>query len=406
MAPTILLIATLDTKGNEALFLKRKIKELGCNVLIMDTGILDKPLIEPDIPRTVVAKNGGMTIEDLLSTGDKGICINTMIEGAKKTVKALYKDKMFNAVLSIGGAQGTDLGTATMRELPFGVPKFMVSTIASGFATFGPYVGTKDIIMMHSVADIQGLNKITKTVLANAAAAVCGMVLNQDNDIENDKRPSVAMSMLGTTTPGALRAKGLLEKKGYEVIAFHQNGTGGIAMEDFISDGMFIGVLDINLHELADLVVGGLHRSIREYRLENAGKLGIPQVIAPGSINYSVQGPFETLPDELKQRKYIIHNPNLTLVRLSPEELVEVAKLVAKKLNVAKGPVHVFIPLKGFSYPDRVGLPHWEPETNLLFINVLKEELNSKIPVYEIDAHINDPEFIDRVVDNFLDLVN
>jgi len=247
MAPTILLIATLDTKGNEALFLKRKIKELGCNVLIMDTGILDKPLIEPDIPRTVVAKNGGMTIEDLLSTGDKGICINTMIEGAKKTVKALYKDKMFNAVLSIGGAQGTDLGTATMRELPFGVPKFMVSTIASGFATFGPYVGTKDIIMMHSVADIQGLNKITKTVLANAAAAVCGMVLNQDNDIENDKRPSVAMSMLGTTTPGALRAKGLLEKKGYEVIAFHQNGTGGIAMEDFISDGMFIGVLDINL---------------------------------------------------------------------------------------------------------------------------------------------------------------
>jgi uncharacterized protein (UPF0261 family) len=212
----------------------------------------------------------------------------------------------------------------------------------------------------------------------------------------------VALSMLGTTTPGALRCKGVLESKGFEILTFHQNGTGGIAMEDMIRDGFFKGVLDLNLHEIGDRFLGGLHGSIREDRLEAAGAVGIPQVVSPGSINYVVLGPLNSLTEEWRSRKLIVHNPNLTLVRLTPDELRQVGKIVAEKLNRAKGPTRVFIPLKGFSYPDREGLPHWEPEGNQAFIDSLKSHLNRSIPVVELNAHINDPEFIDPVTEAFL----
>jgi len=403
LKPTILIIATLDTKNDEALYLKQVIESLGCNVLLINTGILTPPKIRPDITRDEVAEAGGIPIDQLIASKDKGKCIRTMIRGVEKLSKELFDKGEFQGIIGIGGAQGTEMGTAAMRVLPFGIPKFMVSTIACGLATFGPYVGTKDIIMMHSVADMQGLNKVTTKVLENAAAAICGMVKNAgEGSFAKVKREAVAMSMLGTTTPGALRAKSILEKEGFEVVAFHQNGTGGIAMEDMISEGMFKGVLDINLHEVGDSVVKGLHGAIRDYRLESAGKMGIPQVVAPGSIYYTVQGPFNNLSDELKKRKYIIHNPNMTLVRLSNEELKETGELTARKLNRAKGPIHVFIPLKGFAYPDREGLPHWDPEANLVFINTLKENLDPPIPLEEIDAHINDKEFIDVVVEKFL----
>jgi uncharacterized protein (UPF0261 family) len=215
----------------------------------------------------------------------------------------------------------------------------------------------------------------------------------------------VALSMLGTTTPGALRIKELLERRGYEVVAFHQNGTGGIAMEEMIHEGVFKGVLDLNLHEIGDRFVGGLHSDPHKERLEAAGAMGIPQVIAPGSINYAVWGPFLSLSEELKSRKYIIHNPNMTLVRLSPDELRGVGKLTAEKINRSKGPIRVFIPLRGFSYPDRENLPHWEPKGNRAFIETLKAHLRPSIPLQELDAHINDPEFIDPVADAFLSMM-
>lgn len=403
--PTILIVATLDTKGEEALYLNRVIESLECQVLVMDASVLAPPSakIKPSITRDEVAEAGGIPIAQLIASADKGKCIQTMIRGVEKWSKELFDKGEFQGIIGIGGAQGTEIGTAAMRVLPFGIPKFMVSTVASGLATFGPYVDTKDIIMMHSVADMQGLNKVTTKILQNAAAAICGMVKNVGKKAwATAEKDAIAMSMLGTTTPGALRAKSILEQKGFEIVAFHQNGTGGIAMEDMILEGMFKGVLDINLHELGDYVVKGLHGAIRDYRLESAGKMGIPQVVAPGSINYTVQGPFDSLPPELKKRKYIIHNPNLTLVRLSHEELKEVGKLTACKLNMAKGPTWMFIPLQGFSYPDREGLPHWDPEANLLFINTLKEYLNPSTPLEEVDAHINDKEFIDVVVERFL----
>ncbi len=212
-----------------------------------------------------------------------------MISGAGKLSAELYKQGRFQAIISIGGAQRTDIGTAAMRALPFGVPKLMVSTIANGLATFGPYVGTKDIMIMHSFVDLQGLNMFTRQVLSSAAAAITGMVKTSAhiNRGENG-RTSVAMSMLGTTTPGALLAKSILEKEGFEVVAFHQNGTGGIAMEDMILEGHFAGVLDIIYMKLATGLAAGLHRAIRPYRLESAGWLGLPQVVAPGSINYTM----------------------------------------------------------------------------------------------------------------------
>jgi uncharacterized protein (UPF0261 family) len=405
--PAILLIATLDTKAAEALYLKGKMESLGCRVLLMDTGILGESGSEADVTRHQVAGAGGASIAELIASEDKGSCIAVMREGASVLAKALYKEGKVQGILAIGGAQGTDIATAAMRELPFGVPKFMVSTVASGRATFGPYVGTKDIVMMHSVADIQGVNFITRRVFDNAAAAVCGMATNAGGRRgEPSPRVPVALSMLGTTTQGAMRAIRLLDEKGYEAIAFHQNGTGGIAMEDMIREGIFRGVLDLNLHELGDSVAKGLHASIREYRLESAGALGIPQVVAPGSVNYAVMGPVETISPEMLKRKIVVHNAQLTLVRLSREELEKVAVIVAERLNKAKGPTHVFIPRRGFSYPDREGRAHWDPEGNEAFIRTLRSRLSASIPYDELDWHINDEPFIDAAVDELMRLMN
>jgi uncharacterized protein (UPF0261 family) len=402
MKKTVLLIATFDTKEEEALFLKKRIEAKGVSVLTMDAGILAPPRAAVDIDQKQVARRGGIPLEEAVASRDKGKCLLNMVRGAEVISKELYDQGRFHGVIGIGGAQGTEIGCAAMRALPTGVPRLAVSTVASGRATFGPFVGTKDITMMHSVTDMQGLNFLTKRILENAAGAICGMV---ESLAEHPMKPEgipVALSMLGTTTPGALRCKGALESKGYEILTFHQNGTGGIAMEDMIRDGFFKGVLDLNLHEIGDRFLGGLHGSIREGRLEAAGAVGIPQVVAPGSINYVVLGPLDSLTQEWRSRKLIVHNANLTLVRLTPDELREVGKIVAEKLNRAKGLTRVFIPLKGFSYPDREGLPHWEPEGNQAFINSLKAHLNQSIPLVELNAHINDPEFIDPVTEAFL----
>ncbi len=406
MNKTILLIGTMDTKEEELLFCRDLILCKGLQVLLMDTGILKDPHMPPQVTRQQVARAAGVeNLEDLVSQGNKGKCIAAMMRGIAAKTKELLRQGAFQGILGIGGGQGTDLCASAMRSVPRGMPKMLVSTVASGQATFGPYVGTKDLTMMHSVVDLQGLNFLSRQILANAVGAICGMVA-AGGDVDAEPRGiPVALSMLGTTTPGALRIKTILERRGYEVVTFHQNGTGGIAMEEMIREGAFKGVLDLNLHEIGDRFVGGLHSDPQEDRLEAAGKMGVPQVIAPGSINYAVWGPFPGLSMELKSRKYIIHNPNMTLVRLSPEELRSVGKIVAERLNRAKGPLWVFIPLRGFSYPDREYHPHWEPEGNQAFIDALKAHLRPAIPVREIDAHINDPEFIDPLADAFLSMM-
>ena len=406
MDRTVLLIATFDTKEQEALFLIKCLQARGVAVLTMDAGILSPSSIPVDVDQDQVASHGGSSLEDLLVAGDKSACLFNMIRGAEILTAELYEQGRFHGVISIGGGQGTDIGCAAMRCLPTGVPKLMVSTVASGRATFGPFVGTKDITMMHSVADMQGLNFLTRRILKNAAGAICGMVQSDGTADQGPQGIPVALSMLGTTTPGALRAKTLLEDSGFEVVAYHQNGTGGIAMEDMIRGTDFKGVLDLNLHEIGDRYVGGLHGAIRGDRLEAAGDTGIPQFIAPGSINYMVLGPLESLSPEMRDRKLIVHNSYLTLVRLNHEELGGVGKLVAEKLNRARGVTRVFIPLQGYSFPDRHSLPHWDPEGNQVFVEALKADLNPEIPLVELDAHINDPEFIDPVVEEFLSVMN
>ncbi len=406
MDKTILLIGTMDTKEDELLFCRELIHRRGFKVLLLDTGILKDPRTPPDVTRQEVARAAGVAdLERLVALGNKGKCIEAMIQGVTAKTQELLRQKAFHGILGMGGGQGTDICASAMRSVPRGMPKLLVSTIASGKATFGPYIGTRDITIMHSIVDLQGLNFLIRRILANAVGAICGMVEALEYMETNPRGIPVALSMLGTTTPGALRVKGILERHGYEVVTFHQNGTGGIAMEEMIREGAFKGVLDLNLHEIGDRFVGGLHSDPRQERLEAAGELGIPQVIAPGSINYAVWGPFSSLSRELKSRKYIIHNPNMTLVRLSPDELRNVGKLAAEKLNRAKGPTRVLIPLRGFSYPDRENLPHWEPEGNRAFIEALRAHLRPSIPLQEIDAHINDPEFIDPVADAFLSMM-
>jgi len=404
----VLLIATLDTKAEEAAYVRARIESHGEKVILANTGVFLPFEENAEIKGAEIVKAGcGLTIEELKAKGDKGFSIQAITNGIKIITKKLYREGKVAAVLSIGGAQGTDMGTAAMRELPFGVPKFMVSTVASGKATFGPFVGTKDIIMMHSVCDIQGLNIVTRSVFDNAASAVCGMVKNRkkNQDKSAGRAGSIAVSMLGTTTPGALYAKKLIEKENYDFVAFHQNGTGGIAMEEMIEEGLFKGVLDINLHEIGDRYFGGLHGSVREGRLESASKTGLPQVIAPGSINYTVQGPYAEVSDELKKRQHIIHNSFLTLVRLTPDELSEVGKITAEKINLSRGRVHVYIPLKGFSFPDSAGREHWDPEGNAAFISSLKKNLRKDIPYNELDMHINDAEFIDIAVNKLFSFI-
>ena len=409
--PIVLLIATLDTKSEEALYLKEHLEELRCPVLLMNTGVLGTFNGRVDFDAQEVAHAGGADLDELQASGDKGRCIAAMSAGARELARSLHSAGRFVGVIGIGGAQGTEIGTAAMRGLPFGVPKLMVSTVASGRATFGTYVDTKDLMLMHSVADLQGLNTITRGVLDNAAAAMYGMcsalvAARPKRRPLRRERPSVAVSMLGTTTPGALRVKSILGAHGFDFVAFHQNGTGGIAMEDMIAEGLFVGVMDLNLHEIGDAVHGGLHGAIRDYRLKTAGRKGIPQVVAPGSVNYTVLGPLDSLPAELKRRRHVVHNPSLTLVRLSIAELQEAARIVADRLNACRGPTHVFVPLRGFSFPDREGLPLWEPEGNQVFIDTLKERLDPHIPLDEIDAHINDPEFVDPVSEEFLAMLD
>ncbi len=367
----------------------------------MDTGILAPPKGRVDISQKEVANRAGTPLEEALARGDKRECTEIMCQGAASLAKELYDQGRILGVIGIGGAQGTEIASAAMRALPTGVPRFNGLNGGQRSASVRVLCGHQGPDHHAHGFRSSGLNFLSKQILQNAAGPFAAWSSILKALLEPEGIP-VAMSMLGTTTPGALRAKKFWKSNGYEVVTFHQNGTGGIAMEDMISEGVFRGVLDLNLHEIGDRYVGGLHGAIRADRLTAAGAMGVPQIVAPGSGNYTVQGSPESLTDDMRRRKHFNYNPHLTLVRLKPEELIEVAKEIAEKLNRAKGPVKVFIPLEGFSFPDREGLPHWEPEGNQVFIDALKKHLADSIPLFELDAHINDEDFIDPVINEFM----
>jgi uncharacterized protein (UPF0261 family) len=390
MAKTIAIIATLDTKEAEVSFVKETIERLGCRVLIIDVSLLGKSAMIPDVSRENVLRAAGRDWESLQDS-HKHETIAAMSEGASLLAPALHRRGLFNAILSIGGVQNTLIGAAAMKALPLGVPKLMVSTVASGQRTLEPLVGSKDIVLMPSVADIAGINILTRTILGNAAAAIVGMTLHGGAPLGTGSELIIGATQMGVTN-GVAQAVKLLEKKGYQVISFHATGAGGRAMEELIAQGTIKAVMDLTLHEIvAEIFPGGFSAGASN-RLLAAGKAGIPQVIAPGGVDFIDFGVHE-LPADIAKRKYILHNTDIAHIKLHKEEMVRVGSILVDRLNRSSGPITVLIPLRGFRQAASQGEPLWDPEVDGALIQILRTRLKTGIKVVEIDANINDLEF-------------
>jgi len=398
MKKTALLIITLDTKGSEALFIRHVLERQGVDVLVMNTGIFPSVHGEGDISRQEIALAGGSPIEQLIAVRDRSEAIRTMMNGAAILTRSLYDRGQIQGVLSIGGAQGTLIGTTAMRGLPIGVPKVMLSTMASGNRPFGKYVGTTDITLIHSVVDFAGLNPILKQILANAAGATAGMI--RAGTVRSGKRAQVAITIYGTTTPAGMSIVSLLKKAGYDTVSFHPNGVGGMAMDAMIRKGIFRGVIDLTTHELIDELAGGEHTAGPD-RMEAASDMGIPQVIIPGSTDYIVKGRFSELSSVFKKRKTVMHNPEMTFVQPSGREMTRLGQIMARKLNRSHGNTVVVVPLKGFSYPNHEGRALYNPAGVRAFIKGLQGKIKSSIPVRLLPLHVNDELFATAVVDEF-----
>jgi uncharacterized protein (UPF0261 family) len=395
---TIALIGTFDTKGEEFSFLRACIESAGLRTLMIDVGVLgSSPFVADILPAEVVAA----AKEDLASLQrerDRGRSVTAMALGATAILLRLHAQGTIHGVAALGGSAGTTIATAAMRALPFGFPKLMVSTLAAGDVK--PYVGIKDICMMPSVLDISGLNYVSRSILSNAAAAICGMVAAGPLTSSNH-RPAIAATMFGVTTPCVTSARRILEHRGYDVLVFHATGIGGQAMEQLIDDGAIQAVLDLTTTELADELVGGV-MSAGPGRLEAAGRKGIPQLVCPGAIDMVNFGPAETVPVKFRSRKLYVHNPTVTLLRTTPEECAAIGRTTATRLNRATGPVTVLIPLQGVSAIDKLGGPFYSPEALNSYRSALKATLNSTIELVELDAHINDDSFARAATDLLL----
>jgi uncharacterized protein (UPF0261 family) len=398
---TVGIIGTLDTKGKEFEYLRDKIRSLGVETLVIHCGTGGEPYFHPDVPAEEVAEAGGVSLADLQSRRDRGECVSVMAQGAAVVAARLHAEGRVDGLVSLGGSAGTTIGTSAMRALPVGVPKLMVSTMASGDTR--PYVDTKDICMMYSVVDIAGINSLSRRILSNAAGAIAGMVTAPEDE-EVEDRPLIGATMFGVTTPCVTRAREVLEEAGYEVLVFHATGTGGRAMEDLVRGGFLAGVLDITTTELADELVGGV-LSAGPQRLEAAGELELPQVVCPGALDMVNFGPRESVPERFRDRLFYQHNPTVTLMRTTVEENAELGRIMARKLNEARGPVTVLLPLQGVSAIDREGQPFHSPEAAAAFREALKSGLGTHVRLVEMDAHINDPAFAEAAALALLDVL-
>jgi uncharacterized protein (UPF0261 family) len=391
---TVLIIATLDTKGEEVKYIKEKLEGKGKRVLVLDSGTRGAPIgVKADIPREEVAKAAGSDIEKVNGMR-RGPAIEVMKKGIAKICKELYEAGRVHGIMSLGGSDGACLASAGMQVLPPGVPKMLISPVFQGKETFGEFVGSKDILCMHSMIDILGINQFSRKIFDNAVGAMVGM-LDADVSPKVEEGKMIGTTMYGNTTPAVMRAKSLLERDGFEVLVFHPNGTGGRIMEQLAEEGILAGVLDITPHEFVDEMYGGQHAG-GPRRLEVVGEVGVPQVVAPGCVDFILWG--GPLPERYKDRRTYPFNPYLTLVRTTVEEMVEIGETMAKKLNKAIGPVTVVVPLKGMSMYNKPGDPIYYPEADAAFLKSLKAHLDPKIKLVEVDAHINDPVFADRCV--------
>jgi uncharacterized protein (UPF0261 family) len=394
---TIAVLGTLDTKGREHAFVAERIRAHGHEALLIDVGTGAEPAVKPDITRAEVAAAGGIDLAALVARGDRGECVSAMAKAAPRLLERLVAEGKIQGVISLGGGGGTAIASAAMRPLPIGFPKLIVSTLASGNTAH--YVGTSDIAMMPAIVDVQGLNRISRTILARAAGAISGMV---EADVSTgDEKPLIVASMFGNTTKCIDAAIPLLEQAGYEVLVFHATGTGGRAMEALIASGLVAGVLDVTTTELADELVGGVLSAGPE-RLDAAAKHGVPAIVAPGCLDMVNFGEQASVPKQFAGRTFYIHNPQVTLMRTTPEECAALGRMVAEKVNASRGPITVLIPRRGISVISAAGGAFHDQHADAELFDSLESSLRPGIPCQSLDCDINDPAFARACVEALL----
>lgn len=397
----VYLFATLDTKGEEAQFVRDELARAGVGVTLVDCGSLGEPRAKADVTRTEFFRAAGTTLDKVRERGDRGEAVTTAAKGAEAIARRALENGELEGVLGIGGGAGTTISTAAMRALPIGVPKLMVSTLASGQVAH--FVGSKDVLMLNSVVDISGLNRISRAVLTRAAQAMAGMVRGGAPSASRSDKPLIAASMFGVTTPCVERAREVLEKAGYEVLVFHATGSGGRTLESLAESGMLAGVLDITTTELADELVGGF-LSAGPDRLTAAGRAGVPQVVSVGALDMVNFHGLATVPEKFRDRKFYKHNEHVTLMRTTPDECAQLGREIGGKLARARGPVAIVFPSRGVSAIDRAGQPFDDPTARAALFAGLRET-HGDVPLIEIDAHINDPVFAEAAAHRLLDLM-
>lgn len=398
--PTIAILGTMDTKGDEHAFVAGLIRQRGHQVLVIDVGTLGEPRLKPDIARSEVAAAAGVDLTALVAKKDRGEAVTAMSRGAPVVLAKLAAEKRIDGVISLGGGGGTAIATAAMRALPIGFPKLMVSTLASG--NVAPYVGVKDIVMFPSVVDVAGLNRISRQLLARAAGAICGMAETQPPTVAD--KPIIVASQFGNTTPCIEHAKKLLEAAGYEVIVFAATGTGGRTMESLVETGLVAGVLDVTTTEWADELVGGV-LTAGPTRLEAAARRGVPAVVSTGCLDMVNFGTPDSVPAKFAGRNFYQHNPQVTLMRTTPDENAQLGKVIAEKLNRSIGPVTVLLPLRGGSVISAPGGPFHDAAADTALFSALKAGLRKDIPVRELDCNVNDLKFAETCANGLLALI-
>ena len=398
---TIAVLGTFDTKGEEHAYVADLIRERGHQALLIDAGSLDAPTIAPDVAREELANAADVDLSALFEKRDRGEAVKAMSEGAAVVVAKLAAEKRIQGVISLGGGGGTAIGTAAMRALPVGFPKLMVSTLAAS-ENVPAYVGVKDVVMMPSVVDVAGLNRVSRPLFANAAGAICGMV--ESSAPPSDDKPVIAASMFGNTTDCINRAKVILEDAGYEVLVFHATGTGGRAMESLIEAGLISGVLDLTTTEWADELVGGILGAGPD-RLEAAARNGVPAVIAPGCLDMVNFGPSNTIPEKFSGRLFYEHNPQVTLMRTTSEECAELGRILADKANLSTGPCSVLIPTEAISVISASGQLFCDPVADQALFTAIKENLREDLELREIPVTINDLKFSRIAAEALLSLI-
>ena len=398
---TVAIIGTFDTKGEEFAYVQERFQELGIETLTIHCGVFD-PLTMPDVTNTEVAAAVDIDMSVIVEKKDRAFATETMARGIEKLLPSLYANGRFDGVFSMGGSGGTSIATAGMRKLPIGVPKVMVSTMASG--DVAPYVGTSDIAMFPSIVDVEGINSFSTTIFNNAINAMTGM-LEHARPKEEDAKPLVAATMFGVTTPAVQKAQAYLKDHGYEVLVFHATGTGGKCMEALVNGGFIKGVLDLTTTEWCDEIVGGVLAAGPE-RCEAAALNGVPTVISVGAIDMVNFGPWDTVPEQFKERNLYKHNPTVTLMRTTIEENKKIGEALASKINLSTGPCVCMLPLKGVSMIDAEGQPFWGRREDFELFETLKNNISpDKATIIEMDAHINDDEFAVAAAQKLIDLM-